>query len=90
MAYAGVMQRLYEALPKHCSTVGAIRGSVWTDHAGLVAETPDTQTISIDATYVKAHRTASSLGREKEGHGRLIGRTKGGMNKTVYWTGCIA
>ena len=28
---------------------------------GLAAEDPDNKTISIDATYLKAHRTASSL-----------------------------
>ncbi|KEJ94844.1 transposase, IS5 family [Pseudosulfitobacter pseudonitzschiae] len=33
---------------------------------GLAAEAPDKKTISIDATYLKAHRTASSL-RLKEG-----------------------
>lgn len=35
-------------------------------------------------TYLKEHRTASSL-REKKGRlGRLIGRTKGGMNTKVH------
>jgi transposase len=34
---------------------------------GLAAEAPDNQTISIDATYLKAHRTASSLGLKKGG-----------------------
>jgi transposase len=34
---------------------------------GLVAETPDNKTISIDATYLKAHRTASSLRLQKGG-----------------------
>ena len=34
---------------------------------GLAAEIPDNKTISIDATYLKAHRTASSLGLEKGG-----------------------
>ncbi|SDX76864.1 hypothetical protein SAMN05444358_11118 [Ruegeria halocynthiae] len=29
---------------------------------GLAAEAPDNKTISIDATDLKAHRTASSLG----------------------------
>lgn len=28
---------------------------------GLAAEAPDNKTMSIDATYLKAHRTASSL-----------------------------
>ena len=34
---------------------------------GLAAETPDNTTISIDATYLKAHRTASSLRLKKGG-----------------------
>ena len=34
---------------------------------GLVAEAPDNQTISIDATYLKAHRAASSPGLKKGG-----------------------
>ena len=32
---------------------------------GLAAKAPDNKTISIDATYLKAHRTASSLGVKK-------------------------
>lgn len=35
--------------------------------AGLASEAPDTTTISIDATYLKAHRTASSLRLKKGG-----------------------
>ena len=34
---------------------------------GLPAEAPDNKTISIDATYLKAHRTAPSLGSKKGG-----------------------
>ncbi len=34
---------------------------------GLAAEVPDNKTISIDATYLKAHRTASSLRLKKGG-----------------------
>ena len=34
---------------------------------GLAAEDPDNKTISIDATYLKAHRTASSLRLKKGG-----------------------
>ena len=34
---------------------------------GLAAEAPDNKTISIDATYLKAHRTASSLRLKKGG-----------------------
>ena len=48
--------------------------------AGLAAEGTETKTVMIDATYLKAHRTASSLRVKKGGPGRLIGRTKGGMN----------
>ena len=50
---------------------------------GLATESPDPNTISIDATYLKACRTASSLWSEK-GRGRLIERTKGGMNTKVH------
>ena len=32
---------------------------------GLAAKAPDNKTTSIDATYLKAHRTASSLGVKK-------------------------
>ncbi len=37
----------------------------------------------IDTTYLKAHRTATSLAAKK-GRGRLIGRTKGGMNTKLH------
>ena len=36
---------------------------------GLAEQAPDNRTISIDATYLKAHRTASSLGLKKGGVG---------------------
>uniref|UniRef100_UPI003CF4BF2A IS5 family transposase n=1 Tax=Brevundimonas sp. TWP2-3-4b1 TaxID=2804580 RepID=UPI003CF4BF2A len=42
------------------------------------------RTVMIDATYLKAHRTVSSLGVKKGGLGRLIGRTKGGMNTKLF------
>ena len=48
-----------------------------------VPEAAERKTIMIDATYLKAHRTASSL-RVKKGAGRLIGRTKGGMNSKLH------
>ncbi|WP_111481383.1 IS5 family transposase [Celeribacter halophilus] len=51
---------------------------------GLAAEAMDPTTIMIDATYLKAHRTASSLRGKKGGRGRLIGRTKGGMNTKLH------
>ncbi|WP_156529608.1 IS5 family transposase [Marivivens sp. JLT3646] len=43
-----------------------------------------TDTLMIDATHLKTHRTASSLGAKKGGRGRLIGRTKGGMNSKLH------
>ena len=37
--------------------------------AGLAAEHSEQKTVMIDATYLKAHRTASSLGVKKGGVG---------------------
>lgn len=51
---------------------------------GLAAEHVEKKTIMIDATYLKAHRTATSMGAKKGGR-RQIGKTKGGMN-TKAWT----
>ncbi|MFT8808655.1 IS5 family transposase [Gluconobacter sp.] len=51
---------------------------------GLAAGRAEPQTIMIDATYLKAHRTASSLRLKKGNPGRLIGRTKGGMNTKLH------
>ncbi|MBF0852429.1 IS5 family transposase [Gluconobacter sp. R75690] len=51
---------------------------------GLSAAKAETQTIMIDATYLKAHRTASSLRLKKGNPRRLIGRTKGGMNTKLH------
>lgn len=41
-------------------------------------------TLMIDATHLKSHRTASSMGPKKSGRGRLIGRTKGGLNSKLH------
>lgn len=38
----------------------------------------------INATYLKAYRTASSLGLKKGGRGRITGRTKAGMNTKLH------
>ncbi len=51
---------------------------------GLSSVQTERRTIMIDATYLKAHRTASSLRVKKGGLGRLIGRTKGGMNTKLH------
>jgi len=44
---------------------------------GQAAEGTGPKTMMIDATYLKAHRTACSLRVKKGGRGRQIGRTKG-------------
>ncbi|HCW49151.1 IS5 family transposase [Brevundimonas naejangsanensis] len=51
---------------------------------GLSGAQTERRTVMIDATYLKAHRTASSLRGKKGGLGRLIGRTKGGMNTKLH------
>ncbi|WP_312084366.1 IS5 family transposase [Brevundimonas sp.] len=51
---------------------------------GLSGAQTERRTVMIDATYLKAHRTASSLAGKKGGLGRLIGRTKGGMNTKLH------
>ena len=61
----------------------------------LAAADADPKTVMIDATYLKAHRTASTallptfrsraiVGSEKGDLGRLIGRTRGGMNTKLH------
>ena len=47
---------------------------------GLAAADAEPKTVMINATYLKVHRTAPSLRVKKGGFGRLIGRSKGGMN----------
>jgi transposase len=50
---------------------------------GISGAQAERRTVNIDAIYLKAHRTASSL-RVKRRLGRLIGRTKGGMNTKFH------
>lgn len=47
---------------------------------GLAAASGNPKTVMIDASYLKAHRTALSLRVKRGGLGRLIGGTKGGLN----------
>jgi hypothetical protein len=49
---------------------------------GAAAELPDNKIFLIDATYLKAHRTVSSLGLK--GGWRLIGQKKNRMNTKLY------
>ena len=52
---------------------------------GLASEATVPKTVMIDATYLEAQRTASSLGvKLGGGRGRLISRTKGGMNTKLH------
>ena len=54
----------------------------------VASEGGEEKVVMIDATYLKAHRTASSLRAKKGGgddqRGRLIGRTKGGLNTKLH------
>ncbi|WP_407947353.1 IS5 family transposase [Phaeovulum veldkampii] len=50
--------------------------------AELAQPGPDGETIMIDSTHLKAHRTAASL--SKGGLARAIGRTKGGLNSKLH------
>ncbi|NRB03611.1 MAG: IS5 family transposase [Rhodobacteraceae bacterium] len=52
--------------------------------AGLATSHGEKKSKMIDATYLKAHRTATSLVVNIRGRGRLIGRTKIGMNTKLY------
>nr|WP_246504807.1 IS5 family transposase [Microvirga antarctica] len=51
--------------------------------AGLAGEGPKPERIMIDATHLKAHRTAASL-LKKGLFPRRIGRTKGGLNSKLH------
>jgi hypothetical protein len=50
---------------------------------GLGANHAEGKTVMINATYLKAHQTSTSMG-VKKGLGRLTGRTKGGMNTKLH------
>ncbi|WP_373288963.1 IS5 family transposase [Aureimonas endophytica] len=50
--------------------------------AALAGEGPRPERLMIDATHLKAHRTAASL--LKGGMPRRIGRTKGGLNSKLH------
>ncbi|PRD40371.1 IS5/IS1182 family transposase [Phyllobacterium phragmitis] len=51
--------------------------------AALAGEAPEPERIMIDATHLKAHRTAASL-LKKGMFPRRIGRTKGGLNSKLH------
>jgi hypothetical protein len=50
-------------------SVGGVMGVFGRVMEGLAVESADPKTVMIDATYLKAHRTASSLRLEKGGLG---------------------
>ena len=52
--------------------------------ASLAANHGEEKAVMINATYLKAHRTAISMAVKKGVRGRLIGRTKGGMNTKLH------
>ncbi|WP_370639762.1 IS5 family transposase [Asticcacaulis sp. AND118] len=49
----------------------------------LASQAGDPEQLIIDATHLKAHRTAASLPK-KRGFPRLLGRTKGGLNSKLH------
>lgn len=55
---------------------------------GLASEGREEEVVMIDVTHLTAHRRASSLRAKKGGaddqRGRLIGRTKGGLNTKLH------
>ena len=67
---------------------GATRGVFARIMEGLVSETAVPKAVMIDATYLQAHRRATSLRSKKGGaddqRSRLIGRTKAGMNTKLH------
>lgn len=82
MVYAGAMRPPRMVRPRRCTAAGSapshtckhvlpVNGSDMGVFArimmGLAEQAPDNKTISIDATYLKAHRTASSLRLKKGG-----------------------
>lgn len=71
---------------RHGSERGHEQGIFARMMAGLAAEHGEDKTVIIDATYLKAHQTATSMGVKKGGRGRLIGRTKGGMTTKLHAT----
>ena len=54
---------------------------------GLAEQASDNKTISIDATYLKARHTASSLRLKKERSGRPV-RFFITSGERLYWRGC--
>ena len=58
-------------------------GRLRKDFTALSESTQDTSLLMIDATCLKAHRTAASL-RKKRASSRCIGRTKGGLNTKLH------
>ncbi len=50
---------------------------------GVAGDSGEPDTVMIDATYLKAHRTAASLPK-KWASPRRIGRTKGGLNSKLH------
>lgn len=54
---------------------------------GLASAGTGQKTVMIDPTYLKAHRTASSLlakNGDDDQRGHSIGRTKGGLNTMLH------
>lgn len=86
MVYAGdalAEYGLVTTLYNRCKRWGDM-GVVARMMLGLAQADAALSTLMIDATYLKAHRTASSLRLKKGGRERLIGRTKGGLDTQLH------
>ena len=74
---------------RHCTTIGnagSDKGVFARMMAGLAAEHGEEKTVMIDATYLKAHRTATSLGVKKGDEPcRAIGPSDNGDGYDADW-----
>ena len=81
---AGAMRRV-SMVRTRPSTIGSCAGAAWCvqqDIAELARKGSTPKRLMIDATHLKAHRTAASL--LKKGLFPTIGRTKGGLNSKLH------
>lgn len=74
----GPHKTLYNRLVRW-SRAGAFSAVV----ASLAEAAGELETVTIDATHLKVHRTAASLLQKKWGP-RRIGRTRGGLNAKLH------
>jgi Transposase DDE domain len=69
--------------PTRRSTIGLFAGAAWAYFAELAGKGGKREQITVDATHLKAHRTAASL-LKKGLFPDVSGRTKGGLNSKLH------